>query len=898
MRSLRNQQSIIFAFAAVSACGALVNCNRQASSGDGVQPYRDPSLTIDRRVEDLLGRMTPEEKFGQLFMVTGDLDRGEDAYKNGIFGLQVRTGGARETAEKIDAVQKFFVERTRLGIPAVFFEEALHGLTQPGATSFPQAIGLAATWDADLLAAVAAAVAAETASRGIRQVLSPVVNLARDVRWGRTEETYGEDPYLASRMAAAFVAAFEKRGVVATPKHFAANVGAGGRDSYPIATGERELRETEFAPFLAAVRAGGARSIMSSYNSWDGRPASANRRLLTGILKGEWGFRGFVISDANAVGGMYSLHLTADSYLESGRQAWVNGLDVIFQSEIGHSALFSEAITRGLVDRARIDDAVRRVLRAKMELGLFEDPFVDPSVAERTNGAAEHRALARKAAWDSLVLLKNDGRTLPLARRLRSIAVIGPDAVEARLGGYSRPSGREASLLDAIRERAAATGTTVRYAEGCGRVTPKALAVIGSEHLRSSSANAPGSLQEIGGSANERGLRGEYFANPDLAGEPASRRVDPKVDFHWTFLPPAPGLGTDWYSVRWTGSLIGPESGPRRIGVEGNDGFRLWLDGRLIIDRWRKGSYRTAAAEVRLEKGKAYDLRLEFHEPVRSGEVRLVWDYGPRDESRKRIEEAIELARISDLAVVAVGLEEGEGRDRSDIRLPGRQAEMIRLVAAAGAPAVVLIYGGSAVDMTDWMDAADAVLMAWYPGEEGGRAVADVLWGEADPSGRLPITFPRSAGQLPLVYDHNPTGRLDDYLDLTGEPLFPFGFGLSYTEFRYSDLSIAPGTIAPDGTARVSLRIENVGPVAGAEVVQLYVHDPLAAVARPVVALKGFRKVFLEPGASETVTFDLGPEALALLGADMRETVEPGEFLIYVGSSSRDIRLKGTLTVK
>jgi beta-glucosidase len=636
---------------------------------------------------------------------------------------------------------------------------------------------------------------------------------------------------------------------------------------------------------------------MSSYNSWDGRPASANRRLLTGILKGEWGFRGFVISDANAVGGMYSLHLTADSYLESGLQAWANGLDVIFQSEIGHAALFSEAITRGLVDRARIDDAVRRVLRAKMELGLFEDPYVDPAEAEKWSGHTAHRALARKAARDSLVLLKNEGRTLPLARRLRSIAVIGPDAVEARLGGYSRAGGGEVSLLDAIRERAAATGTTVRYAEGCGRVEPKRLGVIGPDHLQPSSVKASGVRQEIGGGggASERGLRSEYFANPDLAGEPAARRLDPKVDFHWTFLPPAPGLATDWYSVRWTGSLLGPESGPRRIGIEGNDGFRLWLDGRLIIDRWRKGSYRTAAAEVRLEKGQAYDLRLEFHEPVRSGEVRLVWDYGPKDESRQRIEEAVEMARTSDLAVVAVGIEEGEGRDRSDIRLPGRQAEMIRLVAAAGAPAVVLIYGGSAVDMTDWIDAADAVLMAWYPGEEGGRAVADVLWGDADPSGRLPITFPRSAGQLPLVYDHKPTGRLDDYMDSTGEPLFPFGYGLSYTDFRYTDLSIAPGTIAPSGTARVSLRIENVGPVAGAEVVQLYVHDPLATVARPVIALKGFRKVFLEPGASETVTFDLGPDALALLDADMRETVEPGEFLIYIGSSSRDIRLKGIL---
>jgi beta-glucosidase len=284
--------------------------------------------------------MTAEERFGQLFMAPGDLDHGTEGLANGIFGLQVRTGGARETAAKINAIQKFFVERTRLGIPIIPFEEALHGLVQPGATAFPQAIGLAATWNEGLMAEVASAIAAETASRGIRQVLSPVVNIARDVRWGRTEETYGEDPCLASRMAAAF-AGPRGRGVIATPKHFVANVGAGGRDSYPIADGERELRETDFRPFMAALGEGGARSIMTSYNSWDGRPCTANPRLLTGILKGEWAFRGFVISDANAVGGMNDLHRTSDSFLESGRQAWAGGLDVVFQTEIGHAELFA-----------------------------------------------------------------------------------------------------------------------------------------------------------------------------------------------------------------------------------------------------------------------------------------------------------------------------------------------------------------------------------------------------------------------------------------------------------------------------------------------------------------------------------------------------------------------------
>jgi len=721
-------------------------CGRGPSPNGANFAYRDPGLPIDRRVEDLLGRMTAEEKFRQLFMVAGDLDAGTDAYRDGIFGLQVRTAsGARQTAERLNAIQRYFVEETRLGIPIVPFEEALHGLVGPGATAFPQAIGLAATWDVELMSRVAGAIAAETRSRGIRQVLSPVVNIARDVRWGRTEETYGEDPFLASRLAAAFAAAFETRGVIATPKHFVANVGAGGRDSYPVADGERELRETDFRPFTAALGEGGARSIMTSYNSWDGRPCTANPRLLLGILKGEWAFRGFVISDANAVGGMNDLHLTSDSFLESGRQAWASGLDVVFQTEIGHADLFRGAIVGGLVDGGRIDDAVRRVLRAKMELGLFEAPYVDPDEAERTNGSAAHRELARKAARESVVLLKNDGRVLPVEPgAARSVAVIGPDAVEARLGGYSGPGVLKVSLLDAVRDRVEGSGAVVRYAEGCGR--------------------------QAGG-----------------------------------------------------------------LDVE---------------------------------------------------------------EVTGRIDEAVRLARASDLAIVAAGIEEGEGRDRSDIRLPGRQGEMIRRIAAEGAPVVVVIYGGSAVDMTDWLDGADAVLMAWYPGVEGGGAVADVLWGDADPSGRLPITFPRSVGQLPLVYNHKPTGRFDGYLDLPGDPLFPFGFGLSYAEFRYGDLAIEPAEIGPAGTARVSCTVTNAGPRAAAEVVQLYLHDRLATVVRPVIELKGFRKVSLEAGASETVAFDLGPKELALLDQDMKETVEPGEFEVLIGSSSRDIRLKGILTVR
>jgi beta-glucosidase-like glycosyl hydrolase len=743
MRSKRIPGSVL---AIACLCGAVFTaCGSGPSADKAAGPaYRDHRLAIERRVDDLVARMTPEENFRQLFMVPGDLGAGRDVWKDGIFGLQVRgDADARAAAEKINAIQKFFVEETRLGIPIVPFEEALHGLVSPGATAFPQAIALAATWDVDLVAAVAGAVAAETRSRGIRQVLSPVVNIARDLRWGRVEETYGEDPLLSSRMAVAFSRAFEERGVIVTPKHFVANVGAGGRDSYPIADGERALRETDFLPFLAAIKEGGARSIMTSYNSWDGLPCTAHPRLLTGILKGEWAFRGFVISDANAVGGINDLHRTSDSFAESGRQAWESGLDIIFQTEIGHAKLFREAITAGRVTASRIDDAVRRALRAKMELGLFEDPFVDPAEAERLNGHAEHRALARKAAAESVVLLKNEGGVLPVGRGVRSIAVIGPDAVEARLGGYSGPGVRKVPLLEAIRERAEASKTAVRYTEGCGR------------------------------------------------------------------------------------------------GAKGS-----------------------------------------------------------KDERFSAVDEAVRLARGSSLAIIAAGIEEGEGRDRADLRLPGRQAEMIRLVAATGTPTVVVLYGGSAVAMSDWISDADAVLLTWYPGEEGGHGVADVLWGEADPAGRLPITFPLAVGQLPLVYDHKPTGRFDGYLDLPGDPLFAFGYGLSYTQFRYDALAIEPKELAGGETARISCTITNAGNRPGAEVVQLYVHDKLASVVRPVLELKGFRKVRLEPGASVSVSFEIGPKELALLDAQMRVVVEPGEFEIFVGRSCRDLRLNGLLTVK
>ena len=882
----------------VLAALAAAACDSAAKAGKGTgAPYKDPSLSVERRTADLLSRMTPEEKFWQLFMIPGDLSLGKDRLRNGVFGLQIATaasgpggsgqmlsygesGPVRGVAERINAIQRFFVEETRLGIPAVFFDETLHGLVRDGATAFPQSVGLAATWDAGLMEKVATAIAREVRSRGIRQALSPMLEVVRDVRWGRVEEVYGEDPFLAARLGVAYVQAYERMGVIATPKVVIANAGDGGRDSYPVQASERLLEEVYFPPFEAAVREGGATSIMTAYNSLDGRPCTANPWLLRTVVKGRWGLEGFIISDASAVGGLLDLHHTVADRESSAESAIEAGLDVIFQTDYDHHVPLLRAVLDGRVDRRALDEAAARVLRAKFKLGLFESPYADPAEAEKWNGHPDHRALALEAARKSIVLLKNEGRALPLSRSIRSLAVIGADAVEARLGGYSGPGLRKISVLDGLMEKAG-PATRVSYAPGCGRGS-SLYATVPTDALRTPDGRP--------------GLKAEYFNSIDLSGPAALTRVDPKLDFWWTLFSPHPSVDADWFSVRWTGRLAPPVSGMYRLGVEADDGFRLFLDGRLVIDNWKKEGFRTAAVPVRLVKGREQDIRVEFYENVGNVKFRLVWDVGAADPG-PRIEEAVRLARGSEAAVVVAGIEEGEFRDRADIGLPGAQAEMIRRVAATGVPTVVVLVGGSAVTMADWLDLVPAVVEAWYPGEAGGQAVADVLFGDENPGGRLPITFPRSVAQLPLFYNHLPTGRGDDYLDMTGKPLFPFGHGLSYTEFAYEGLEISPGGIRPDGGATVKFRVRNSGALAGDEVVQMYIRDLVSSVARPVMELKGFRRLHLAPGESREVVFELGPAELSMLDAELRRVVEPGDFKVMIGRSSRDIRLRGFLKV-
>ena len=854
-------------------------------------PYRNAALATEARVKDLLARMTLEEKFWQLFMIPGDLDDPRNDYSHGIFGLQVRLSGdttaavARHQADKINSVQRYFVDKTRLGIPIIPFEEALHGLGASHATVFPQAIALAATWDTMLMARVAGAIAIESRSRGIRQVLAPVINIASDVRWGRVEESYGEDPWVTSQMAKAFVGAFESAGVVATPKHFIANVGDGGRDSYPIDLNERLLDELYFPPFKAAIQEAHARSVMSSYNSVSGIPASQNHWLLTDKLKREWGFTGFVISDAAATGGATVLHMTEASTASATKDALDAGLDVIFQSSYPQYRPYYAAFHRGLIADSVIDAAVTRVLRAKFQLGLFEHPFVDLDSAAYWSDNLAHRNLALVAAREGIVLLKNDHGTLPLRRPVTSIAVVGTDAVDARFGGYSGSSAMTVSILDGIRSQAG-TGTTVRYAAGPGRIAR---------------AYAPVPAASLADSAGGRGLHGQYWANPVMSGSPALVRTDAQINFGWTLNSPGRGIPFDWYSVRWDGSFTVPVGGVRRIGVEGNDGYRLYIDGKLLIDNWHKQSYGSQLRPINVSPGSTHSLRLEFFETTGNARIKLVWDADIVDDWRQQIAAARDSARASDIAVVVAGIEEGEFRDRSSLSLPGHQEELIRAIAATGKPTIVVLVGGSAITMSRWLDSVSAVIDAWYPGEQGGHAVADVLFGDYNPAGRLPITFPIAEGQLPLTYNHHPTGRGDDYLDLTGQPLFPFGFGLSYSTFAYSALTIERDTIAPTASTTIHCRVKNTGTVAGDEVVQFYLRDLIATTARPVMQLpRGFPSgASCAPGEERDVSFlFVGPQQLQMLNKDGHWVVEPGAFRIMIGGSSKDIRLRGELTVQ
>ncbi|MGB7847154.1 MAG: glycoside hydrolase family 3 N-terminal domain-containing protein [Candidatus Acidiferrum sp.] len=761
---------------------ALATRNRKA-----VPAYKNPNLPSARRVKDLLSRMTLEEKAAQMMCIWrektitlvdegGDFDprKAKAAFSSGHglgqFGRPSDSGkgkNARAMAGLTNAVQKFFVENSRLGIPVMVHEECLHGHAAVDGTSFPQPVALGATFNPELVESLYSMTALEARLRGAHQALTPVVDVARDPRWGRVEETYGEDPYLVSRLGIAAVRGFQgdatfrdKRHMIATLKHF---VGHGqpesGMNCAPANVSLRVLRETFLFPFKEVLKEAGAISIMPSYNEVDGVPSHTNAWLLRDVLRKEWGFTGFVVSDYFAIWELGCRpdthgHFVAKDKLDSCAQAVRAGVNIELPDPDCYLHLAS-LVGKGVLKEAELDDLVAPMLFWKFEMGLFEDPYVDPDEAERVVGCDAHRELALRAAHEAITLLKNENRLAPLnLSGLKSIAVIGPNANRSLLGGYSGVPKQELTVLQGIKDKVG-NHAEVLYSEGC-KIT-------------------------IGGS--------------------------------------------------WNQDEVVPSDA---------------------------------------------------------------------EEDRKAIAEAVEVANRAEVIILAIGGNEQTSReawslqhmgDRTSLDLIGRQEELVKAMLATGKPVIVFLFNGRPLSINYVSQNVPVIYECWYLGQETGRAVADVLFGDYNPGGKLPITIPRSVGQVPAFYNHKPSARRG-YLFDDVSPLYAFGYGLSYSSFAIKNPRLTKTSIKPDGTTCVLVDVINTGKREGTEVVQLYIRDLVSSVTRPVKELKGFRKVRLKPGESTTVKFDITPDRLSFYDLKMEYVVEPGEFEIMVGNSSRDADLQ------
>jgi beta-glucosidase len=806
----------------------------------------------------------------------------------------------------------------RLGIPAYnWWNEGLHGVARAGvATVFPQAIGLAASWNVDLVYRIATAISDEARAkhhealrRDIRQIYtgltywSPNINIFRDPRWGRGQETYGEDPYLTARLGVAFVQGLQGDRpdclkLVATPKHYAVHSGPEpDRHHFDARVGERDLRETYLPAFEACVREGQAASVMGAYNRTNGQPCCASFTLLEQVLRQEWGFDGYVVSDCGAILDIFEHHRVVSTAEEAAALAVKHGCDLNCGSV--YPALL-QAVEQGLISEEAIDRAVERLFTARFRLGMFDPPEQVPyaRIPYEVINSPQHRALALQAARESIVLLKNEGGLLPLPKDLDAIAVVGPNADELAvlLGNYNGTPVEATTPLAGIRHKLP-TSARVYYAPGC------ALA----DGFVSLQAIPPTCLRS---GVGEDGLVGEYYDNPSFAGEPILRRVDRIVDFCWKDGTPLGGRWGDPFSVRWTGEVIPPESGVYRLGISGHSGYKLYLEGELLADSESIHHPHHLVQELALEAGRLYQLRLEYVSRRLDPQVQLLW--APPHASP--MAQALEVASRADVIVAVMGLSpqlEGEempvnldgfaGGDRTDIALPKPQEQLLRQLHALGKPLVLVLLNGSALAVTWAAEHIPAIVEAWYPGQAGGEALADVLFGDYNPGGRLPVTFYKSLDDLPPFDDYAMEGHTYRYF--RGEPLFPFGYGLSYTTFEYSNLSITPSQVragqpvSASVGVNVSLEVRNSGDRTGDEVVQLYLRHPDASVPRPIKELKGLKRITLEPGERKSVTFTLHSHQLGYYDEKMQYAVQPGTIEVLVGSSSQHLPLVGRLEI-
>lgn len=771
----------------------LCSCSVQNTSSNATADYKDASLTSDERVEALLAQMTLEEKVMQLQCMWNDskklfdedneflVDSAKEYLPNGIGQIGRPSEGleAEANAKRTNAVQRYFIEETRLGIPAFFHEECLHGHAAINRTSFCQPIGLASTWNVALIEELYKMTAKEARAVGTHQALTPVVDVARELRWGRVEETFGEDPFLVSRMGLAAVQGFQGREevvkgdhILATLKHFAAHgQPESGTNTAPVNISERTLRETFLYPFQVCVQEGKVQSIMASYNEIDGVPSHINSWLLEEVLREEWGFKGTVVSDYYAIEQLVDEHHVVKDHAEAGIKALKAGVDVELPEPVAFVDL-AKAVASGKLELSYIDRAVRRVLKQKFDLGLFDQPYVKvEEVANKVDTEAHHQ-LALKAAEETMVLLKNEANILPLATQGKTIAVIGPNADRVALGGYSGTPSYFVTVLDGIKNRFGKE-SRVLYAKGCGITKDEV-------------------VQE---------------------------------------------------------------------------------DGTLVKTGW----------EV---------------DPVEKSDSK---------ENAKLIKDAVRVAKQADVVILCLGGNEQTSReawsythmgDRTDLQLVGDQMALVNAIKKTGKPIVSLLFNGKPLAVTELAKQSNALVECWYLGAECGNAVANLLSGAINPSGKLPISIPRSVGHLPSYYNYKPSARRG-YLFDEVSPLYSFGYGLSYTNFDYEAPTLSKTEMGKEETVTVSVVVRNIGKVAGKETVQVYIRDEVSSVTRPVKELKAFTKINLEPGASEKVSFEIGKDALAFWTIKKEYAIEPGTFQILVGSSSRTEDLKAIqLTVK
>ncbi len=756
--------------------------------------YRDAERSLDTRVADLISRMTLDEKLAQLGSLwvyelfekfTFSEQKAAALLQHGI-GHITRVAGAsnvrpRASAELANTIQKYLLEHTRLGIPAVVHEETCSGYLALGATCFPQIIGVASTWEPELVARMADIIREQVRAAGGHHALAPVLDIVRDPRWGRVEETFGEDPYLTSCMGTAYVRGLQGddlgTGIVATGKHFLGyGVTEGGMNWAPAHLGQREILEIFLTPFEAAIKEAGMASVMNAYHEIDGIPCASSREVFTDLLRGELGFDGVVVSDYFAIHMLEAYHHVAADRSMAAAIALNAGIDIELPSTECYGEPLRRALEAGQIGIEAVDEAVRRSLMIKFRLGLFERPYVDAELTVRVFDTPEQREVAREIARKSIVLLKNEGGLLPLPKA-GSIAVIGPNAASERnlMGDYSYPAHVE-SLADM-------------------------------------KANDP-------------------FGTP----------VPDAVELIEVSVP--------------TVSVL--------------EGLRR------------------AAPEATIRYARGCDVL---------------------DASQDGFAEAVAAAAAADVAVVVVGdkagltddCTSGEARDRAELGLPGVQQQLVEAVAATGKPVVVVLVNGRPLTLPWIVEHIPAILEAWLPGEEGGNAVADVLFGDANPGGKLPMSFPRAVGQIPTFYNHRPSGGRshwkEHYVETNVKPQYPFGYGLSYTTFAFDNLRLSREAAAPGQVVDISVDVTNTGSRAGEEVVQLYVHDVFSAITRPVKELKGFQRVGLAPGERRTVTFHLAVNQLGFYDRAMDFVVEPGTIEIMVGNSSRDIHCTGSFEI-